>query len=167
MPGFDPALASPFHMDWLVPLDGVTEDDYTRAVAEKAQAILRAARFIAAQQVGEDASDVEIRVWVEAACGNACVSITWEPGPARFGFHLLDEGLRERLGCIVFHDVPSVDADQSMRQADHILDAAMRAVLDMDDRARLDELAHRVRESAAPRRVPVVEGSPFDHGVDK
>lgn len=165
MPGFDPALASPFHLDWLVPLDGLTEDDYTRAVAEKAPAILRAARFMDAQRLGDDPSDIEVRLWVEAACGSACVSITWEPGAARFGFHLLDESLRERLACIVFHDLPCVDADQSAREADAILDAAMRAVLDAEARADAAELAERIRRTQT-RRVPVVEGVASDPGVD-
>lgn len=166
MPGFDPSLASAFHMDWLVPLDDVTEDDYTRAVAEKAPALLRSARFMQAQRLGDDATDIEVRVWIEAACGPACVSITWEPGIQRFGFHLLDESLRERLACVVFHELPCVDADASAREADAVLDAAMRAVLEAEERAGASDLAARVRASARLRRVPVAEGSAFPHGVD-
>src|SRR5438067_9308018 len=104
-------MASPFHMEWLAPLDVTTEDDYARAVAEKSEAILRAARFMTALRA-EEPTDVEVRVWVEAACGSACVSVTWEPGPRRYGFHLLDDALRERLACIVFEALPCVDASE-------------------------------------------------------
>lgn len=146
MPGFDPALASPFHVDWLVPLDDVTEDDYSRAVAERAVSILRAARYMDAQRMGDDPCDIEVRLWVEAACGSACVSITWEPGVAKFGFHLLDETLRDRLACIVFHDVPSVDADESARQG--------------------ADLA-RALGAQPTRRLPVAEGSAREPPSDK
>lgn len=167
MPRIEPDLTSAFHMDWLVPLDDVSADDHTRAVAEKAPALLRAARFLQAQRLGDEPDDIEVRLWVEAACGPACVSITWEPGPARFGFHLLDESLHERLACIVFHDLPCIDADTSLRQADDILDAAMSAVLDAPDSAGLDELAQRIRAARHARRIPVREGPRSGLGVDR
>lgn len=162
---FDPALASPFRMEWLVPLDSVTQDDYTRAVAEKAETILRSARFVEMNHQATGA-DMEIRLWVEAASGSACVSVTWEPGQARFGFHLLDETLRERLGCVVFEEVPSVTAEASVSQADLILEAAMRAVLEAERHADATELAERVRHATKTRRVPVAEGPAADSGVE-
>lgn len=162
---FDPALASPFRMDWLVPLDSVTQDDYTRAVAEKAETILRSARFVEMNHQSEG-TDMEIRIWVEAASASACVSITWEPGQGRFGFHLLDESLRERLGCVVFEGVPSVTAEASLSQADLILEAAMRAVLEAERNSDATELAERVRHATKTRRVPVVEGPVADSGVE-
>ena len=125
MTRIDPTLASLFRMDWLVPLDATSEDDYTRAVAEKAGVMLESARFMATQ---ETPRDMEVRVWVEAACSNACVSITWEPGVQRFGFYLLDESLQERLACVMFDELPCVDAVESEAQADRILAAALRDV---------------------------------------
>lgn len=117
---FDPALASPFRLEWLADADPRIADDYARAIAEKAEAILLAARFIA-EQKGE--ADVEVRVWVEAANGPGCVSITWEPGIRAHGFYLLDETLRERLACVVFHDLACVSADGSHGQLADILTA--------------------------------------------
>ena len=157
MKRLDPTLASMFHMDWLVPLDVTTEDDYTRAVAEKADVLLQSARFMASHHA-QSKVDMEVRVWVEAAAGNACVSITWEPGPQRFGFHLLDETLRERLSCIVFHALPCVDAEESLQQADRILDAALFALADAKGKD-LEEVAEAIRQSAAADavRVPVKE----------
>ena len=151
----DPTLASMFHMDWLVPLDATTEDDYTRAVAEKADVLLQSARFMGAHYA-EAKVDMEVRVWVEAAVGNACVSVTWEPGPQRFGFHLLDETLKERLACVVFHALPCVDAEESLQQADRILDAALFAMADARG-AELEEIADAIRGSAEYVRVPVKE----------
>jgi hypothetical protein len=116
----DPTLSSLFRMEWLAALDATTRDDHTRAVAERAEAILRGALFV---QENRGAADVEVRVWVEGACGSACVSITWEPGPARFGVHLLDESLRERLACVVFETLPCVTASQSASQLDSLLEA--------------------------------------------
>lgn len=157
MKGLDKTMASLFHMDWLVPMDATTEDDYTRAVAEKADVLLKSARFMTEQRpiggTGRDV-DLEVRVWVEAAVSNACVSITWEPGPQRFGFHLLDESLRERLACIVFHEVPSIDASQSFAESDAILDAAFHA-LHASRQAELARVADAVREAGRARRVPV------------
>ncbi|HET6405566.1 MAG TPA: hypothetical protein VFH78_13055 [Candidatus Thermoplasmatota archaeon] len=162
---FDPALASPFRVDWLVPLDSVTQDDYTRAIAEKAEAILRSARFIASHQ-GATPTDMEVRVWIEAATSPACVSVTWEPGFHAFGFHLLDESLRERLGAIVFREFPCIDGDTSDQQADDILRAALSAIREAEERATPAELAERVRASEKTVRVPVVEPRSFDHGVE-
>jgi len=130
---FDPVLASPFRMDWLAPLDATTQDDYTRAVAEKAEALLRSARFMDAQRASEPGLDLEVRLWVEAACGNACVSITWEPGAQAFGFHLLDDSLRDRLACIVFDALPCVDARESDRQLDSLVEAMRRLRIDGPD----------------------------------
>jgi hypothetical protein len=148
---FDPALASAFRIEWLVECDQVTQDDLSRAIAEKAEPILRAARFIHAHQ-GADRTDMEIRVWVEAAVGPACVSITWEPGIQAFGFHLLDDSLRDRLAVVVFSDLPCVDADASEMEVSAIL-AAM----------------HEAAELAETRtvRVPVIEKNPVDTGVDR
>lgn len=149
----DPAMASMFHMDWLVPLDATTEDDYTRAVSEKAEVLLQSAKFMSERFV-ESQVDMEVRVWVEAACGNACVSVTWEPGAQRFGFHLLDESLRERLACVVFHALPCVDAEESLQQADRILDAALFALSATHGRD-LDEVAEAIRASETFVRVEV------------
>lgn len=145
----DPARTGMFRVDWLVPLDATTQDDYSRAIAEKAAALLRSAEFVSAQQLAGP-HDVEVRVWVEAAVANGCVSITWEPGEEKFGFHLLDESLKERLGCVVFEGVPCVDGGESLEQADLILDAAMRAVLASDD---AESVAARVRDATHFRVV--------------
>lgn len=166
MKSFDPGLASPFRVDWLVPLDEVTKDDYTRAIAEKAAAILRSARFIASHQ-GDAPTDMEVRVWVEAATSPGCVSITWEPGFHAFGFHLLDDSLRERLGAIVFREFPCIDGDASDQQADDILRAALAAIREAEEREMPSQLAERVRTATKTVRVPVVETTAsFDHGVD-
>lgn len=158
MKAFDSTLAGAFRMDWLVPLDRVSADDYERAVAEKADVLLRAARFIDMQQVGAP-NDVEVRVWVEAAGGPACVSVTWEPGPGVYGFHLLDETLKERLGCIVFDDVPCVTADASRGQVDRVLDAAIRALVEATSRSgEIPAWAEDVRHAMDAVRVPVSEG---------
>lgn len=142
---FDPTLASPFRLEWLVEADRVMQDDLARAIAEKAEAILRAARFVGSQR---DESDVEVRVWIEGAAGPGCVSVTWEPGARAFGFHVLDESLRERLACIVFRDLPSVSAEASDAQVADIL-------------AALSETLHT-------RRVEVVETtSVVDPGVER
>lgn len=154
---FDPSLASPFRIEWLVPLDATTEDDYTRAVAEKATQLLRAARFMAAEQ-GAEPVDLEIRMWVEAAVAAGCVSITFEPGQQAFAFHLLDESLRERLAVIVFDDLPCVDADASIGQEDAILRAALESVRAAEERDALD-MAARFREATRPKAAttePVV-----------
>lgn len=151
-------MASTFHVDWLVPLDATTEDDYTRAIAEKADVLLQSARFMAIQGAGPMAQgpgvDLEVRVWVEAAISNACVSITWEPGPRRFGFHLLDESLTERIGCIVFHELPCLDGEMSLTQADQILDAALFALSATHGRD-VDEVADAVRAAKGSVRVTV------------
>lgn len=165
MKPFDPALASPFRVEWLVPMDASTKDDFERAVAEKAPAILRSARFMATQVAGDEAVDLEVRLWISAANGPGCVSITWEPGFHAYGFHLLDETLRERLAVIVFTDLPCVDADASLQQADDILRAALTAIRDAERRQTPAEMAERIREAQRSRRVPVVEG-PVDTGVD-
>lgn len=148
-------------MDWLVPLDATTEDDYTRAIAEKADVLLQSARFMATH-LATGKVDMEVRVWVEAALGNACVSVTWEPGPQRYGFHLLDETLKERLACVVFHALPCVDAEESLQQADRILDAALFAMTDARgaDLERIAEAVRRAKDDAAAEdyvRVPVKE----------
>ena len=171
MKAFDPTLASPFRVDWLVPLDATTQDDYTRAIAEKAEPILRAARYIHAQQQGDAPTDIEIRLWIEAATAPGCVSITWEPGYHAFGFHLLDETLRERIAAIVFTQLPCIDGDASDAQADDILRAALSAIRDAEARATPAELAARVRdgvrEAEKTVRVPVVDAAArFDHGVE-
>lgn len=162
---FDPTLSGAFHMDWLVALDETTADDLSRAVAEKADVLLRAARFIDMQHLS-GGHDVEVRVWVEAARGAACVSVTWEPGPGLYGFHLLDETLKERLGCVVFHDVPCVDAQESAGQADKVLDAALRAVMEAAGRrdADLPAWADDVRHAVRAVRVPVKEGPLAEDG---
>ena len=163
---FDPTLAGAFRMDWLVALDATTQDDYTRAVAEKADVLLRSARFIDMQHLSGD-HDVEVRVWVEAATGPACVSITWEPGPGLYGFHLLDETLKERLGCIVFEDVPCVSAEESASQADRIMDAALRALLEATARGQTPlDWADDVRHAMQATRVPVKEGPRAEPGTD-
>lgn len=160
---FDPALASPFHVEWLVPMDATTQDDYARAIAEKATAILRGARFVETER--DESADAEVRVWVEAATAPGCVSITWEPGASAFGFHLLDETLRERLACIVFEDHPCVGAEESEDQVEQILRAALDAIRDAEGRAEASELAARVREATKSLRIPVQEG-PVDPGVE-
>jgi hypothetical protein len=132
------AMASLFRVEWLADLDETTQDDYTRAIAEKADVLLRSARFMGEQQLAGP-HDVEVRVWVEAALGNACVSITWEPGPQRFGIHLLDETLTERLGCVVFDDLPCVDASESRSQADLVLRAALRTLEEDNVRVRVKD----------------------------
>lgn len=166
MKAFDPTLASPFRVDWLVPLDATTQDDYTRAIAEKAEPILRAARFIHTHQ-GATPTDIEIRIWVEAANAPACVSITWEPGYHAFGFHLLDESLRERIAAIIFTQLPCIDGDASEHQADDILRAAITAIRDAEDHATPSELAARVRDAEKSVRVAVVDAAArFDHGVE-
>jgi hypothetical protein len=166
MKAFDSTTAGAFRMDWLVPLDATTRDDYTRAVAEKADVLLRSAKFIDMQHLG-GGHDVEIRVWVEAANGPACVSITWEPGPGLYGFHLLDETLKERLACVVFEDVPCVTADESDRQADRILDAALRALMDATAKGRTPpEWAEEMRHALQATRVPVAEGPHAEPGVE-
>lgn len=153
----DPTLASPFRLDWLVDVDATTEDDYGRAVAEKAEVLLRSAQFLDLQRQTASA-DLEVRVWIEAACGPACVSITYEPGVGRHAFHVLDETLRERLACVVFDAIPCVDGAESDAQAGKILDAAMRALQDAQKRGTsLEEWADAVRESKT-RRVNVQEG---------
>lgn len=158
MKTFDPSLAGGFRLDQLVPMDATTEDDYARAVAEKADVLLRAARFIDMEQLA-GAHDVEVRVWVEAAIGPACVSVTWEPGPARYGFHLLDESLRERLACIVFDHIPCVDAQESVGQMDRVWDAALRALVEATARGETPlEWADDVRHAVRAVRVPVKEG---------
>lgn len=156
---FDPNTASPFRVDWLVPMDDVTADDYTRAIAEKADAILRSARFIAHNQ-GATPTDMEIRVWVEAATSPACISITWEPGFHAFGFHLLDETLRDRLAAVVFRDLPCIDGEASDQQADDILRAALRAITEAEGRDAM-QIADRLRAVEKTVRVPVI-----DHAVD-
>lgn len=164
MKAFDPTLAGAFHVDWLAPLDRITQDDFARAVAEKADVLLRAAKFIDMQHLS-GGHDVEVRVWVEAASGPACVSITWEPGPGRYGFHLLDETLKERLGCVVFHDLPCVDAAESLGQADAILDAAVRALTEAAARSGdVPTWADEVRHAIRAVRVPVEEGPKADEG---
>lgn len=173
MKPFDPALASPFRIEWLAPMDPTSEDDFTRAIAEKAVPILRAARYMAAQNQGDERVDMEIRVWVEAASAPGCVSITWEPGAQAFAFHLLDETLRERLAVVVFRDLPCVDADASDQQAEDILRAALEAIRDAEERATPAQLAERVRDAArhtreaeSVRRVPVVDARRDLDGVD-
>ena len=166
MKAFDPALAAAFRMDWLVPLDRTTQDDYARGVAEKADVLLRSARFIDMQQLS-GGHDVEVRVWIQAATGPACVSITWEPGPGLYGFHLLDETLRERLGCIVFEGIPCVDAGESESQADRVLDAAIRALTEATARGQTPlEWAEDVRHALQATRVPVQEGPRPEPGTE-
>lgn len=148
---FDPALASPFRIEWLAGTEQVMEDDFGRAIAEKAEPLLRAARFIEESQ-GAGIVDMEIRVWVEGAMGPACVSVTWEPGLRAFGFHLLDESLKERLACIVFADLPCVDADASNGQLEAIFLALGPAAPFHD---------------AQTVRVPVVERRSVDPGVER
>jgi hypothetical protein len=142
MKAFDARFASPFRVDWIEPLDRVAQDDYARAVAEKAEVLLRSAAFLDLQRDTAE-TDLEVRVWLEAACGPACVSITWEPGARRYGFYLLDETLRDRLGCVVFDELPCVDARESAEQGRLLLDAALRAM-----------------------RVPVQEGPQPDAGAE-
>lgn len=153
----DPAMSSTFHMDWLVPLDQTTQDDYTRAVAEKADVILRSGQFLGIQHE-TTGTDLEVRVWVEAALANACVSITWEPGEQRFGFYLLDESLRERLACVVFHEIPCIEGEQSELQADRILAAALEAVRNAAEGADALDHAQALRDSMRSVRIPVLEG---------
>lgn len=164
MKAFDPSLASPFRIEWLTPLDATTQDDYSRGIAEKADVLLRSAQFIAQHQTAQP-TDMEIRVWIEAATSPACVSITWEPGFQAFGFHLLDETLRERLACIVFRDHPCIDAEASDAQADDILRAALAAIRDAEERADAATLAGRVRDAEKSVRVTVVDAS-VDTGVE-
>lgn len=164
MKAFDPSLASPFRIEWLTPLDATTQDDYSRGVAEKADVLLRSAQFIGQHQTATP-TDMEVRVWIEAATSPACVSITWEPGFQAFGFHLLDETLRERLACIVFRDYPCIDAEASDAQADDILRAALAAIRDAEERADAGSLAERVRDATRSVRVPVVDAS-VDTGVE-
>ena len=110
-----------FRMEWLVPVDSRSQVVLTRAVAEKADAILRGAQFVG------DASDHEVRVWVDGAAESACLSIVFEPGARAHGFYLLDESLTERLACVVFEDLRCIGAEESERQLDALLDAVRRA----------------------------------------
>lgn len=161
---FDPTLASPFRVDWLTPMDALTKDDYTRAIAEKADAILRSARFISQHQ-GAAPIDMEIRVWVEAATAPGCVSVTWEPGFHAFGFHLLDESLKERLACIVFENHPCIDGEASDAQSDDILRAALQALREGEAHRDAGTLAGRLREASRTVRVPVIDPT-VDTGVE-
>lgn len=158
MKTFDARLASPFRVDWIETLDAVTQDDYARAVAEKAEVLLRSAEFLDLQRATAHA-DLEVRVWIEAACGPACVSITYEPGQQRYGFYVLDETLRERLGCVVFEDIPCVDARESSLQADRVLAAAIKAMREAQGNSPLPSgWADAVRDSARTFRLTVEEG---------
>lgn len=130
---------SQFHLEWLVPVAPTEADDHARAVADKADALLRAAAFI-----DGDATH-EVRVWIEAACESACVSVTFEPGARAYAFHVLDESLQERLACVVFDDLPCVGAQESSGQLGSILDA-IRA-LDPDIKPTV-----RVRVKSAKRK---------------
>lgn len=154
----DPTLASPFRVQWLVPLDALAQDDLTRAVAEKADTILRSAQFLGLQRETAGA-DLEIRVWVEGAQGPACVAITWEPGVARFAFHLLDETLRERIAVVVFDAIRCVDAGESVAQADRLLDAALEALAHAPAGSEAREWLERIREARSSVRVPVEDGA--------
>lgn len=167
MKAFDPTLAGAFRMDWLVAMDRTAQDDFTRAVAEKADVLLRSARFIDMQHLS-GGHDVEVRVWVLAATGPACVSITWEPGPGLYGFHLLDETLKERLACVVFEDLPCVNAEESESQADRVLDAALRALMESTARGETPAAwADDVRHAMQATRVPVQEGPRPEPPADK
>lgn len=159
---YDPTLSSAFRMEWLVPIEGALADDFERAVAEKAASLLRSARFIG-MHADHQGVDMEVRVWVEAAASNACVSITWEPGVGRFGFHLLDEALKERLACIVFEKLPCVDAQESVAQEDRILAAALEA---LREGRTMEEKAQLAREATKARRVEVRSARDVDLGVD-
>lgn len=161
MSNIDPTLASPFHLEWLVPMDETTAEDFERAVAEKAASILRSARFVGMHAEHQD-TDMEVRVWIEAAVANGCVSITWEPGAGRYGFHLLDETLRDRLACVVFEKVPSIDAEESLGQTAKMLDAAIDA---LRDGRTLEDKAQLVRDTRS-RRVEV-QARDVDLGVDR
>jgi hypothetical protein len=166
MKTFDARFASPFRVDWLVPMDAVSQDDLARAVAEKAEVLLRGAEFVDLQR-DTATSDVEVRVWIEAACGPACVSVTWEPGIARYGFYLLDEGLQERLGCIVFEDVPCVDGPASEAQADLVLNAALGALRAAQIRGEEpDGWVDAFQSAEKAFRVPIAEGPKPDLGID-
>ena len=161
MKSLDPAMASEFRMDWLVPLDRTTQDDYTRAVAEKADVILRSAQFLGLQHE-LTGTDLEVRVWVEAAVSHACLSITWEPGDQRFGFYLLDESLRERLATVVFHAIPCVRGEDSLRQADRVLDAALDALRHSPENEDAYDRLQRIRDAMHTVRVPVMDGKAAD-----
>lgn len=164
MKAFDPSLASPFRIEWLTPLDALTQDDYSRGIAEKADVLLRSAQFIGQHQMVTP-TDMEVRVWIEAATSPACVSITWEPGFQAFGFHLLDETLKERLACIVFRDYPCIDAEASDAQTEDILRAALSAIREAEGREDPAQLAERVREASRTVRVPVMDAA-TDAGVE-
>lgn len=146
MSPLDPTLSSPFRIEWLEPVEPADEDDFGRAVAEKAEAILQAATFMASQQRPGDRTDMEIRVWVQGARASACVSITWEPGAQAFGFYVLDESLRDRMAVLVFDALPCMSADETLGQAGEILAAAL--------------------ESTKSIRIPVLEGPAVDPGID-
>ena len=166
MKPFDSTVAHAFRMDWIAPMDRVNQDDYSRAVAEKAEVLLRSAQFLDLQR-GTGATDLEVRVWIEAACGPACVSITFEPGAKRHGFYLLDETLRERLGCIVFEGIACVDASQSEAQGARILDEAIRA-LRASQRAGFGPIdwAAAMRDHEQSIRVPVLDGPRPDGRIE-
>ncbi len=117
-----------FELDWLVPLpDG---DAYMAAIAGKAQALLSAVRYVEnAHHAGHDS---EVRVWLNPDAVGGCITVAWEPGLAKFGIHLLDESLRERLACIVLHDVPCVDASATLGGRPAPLPAEMRIVRQAD-----------------------------------
>ncbi|GEM_PF-4490486 len=166
MKAFDERFASPFRVDWIAAVGAPAEDDYARAVAEKADVLLRSAAFLDLQRATAGA-DLEVRVWIEAACGSACVSVTWEPGARRHGFYLLDETLRERLGCVVFDGVPCVDAAESQAQGDRILGAALRAMREAHQAgAPAEAWKGAIEEATSSVRVPVSEGTDVDLGVD-
>lgn len=130
-----------FHMEWLVPVAPTEADDHTRAVAEKADALLRAAAFIA-----KDATQ-EVRVWIEAACESACVSVTFEPGAQAYAFHVLDESLRERIACVVFDDLPCIGARDSTDQLDLVLEAIRASGAQPEPTVRV-----RVKSDSAKRK---------------
>ncbi len=115
-------------VQWLVATDPDFVAQTERAIRAKAPAILRAAAFVSAEN--KEGHDAEARVWA----GAVCVSVTWEPGAASYGFHVLDETLRERLACILFPGVPCVDSEGSAREVEVMLDA-LRATITPTDGA--------------------------------
>lgn len=119
----DAFLKSPLKVEWLAEELSTTEqDELERAVAEKAVHILECARFTA-QLYERDRTELEARVWLETAVAPAFVTVQVEPRSGKHYFLLMDCQGRERLGAIVFRDVPSVTAKDARAETTLFLDA--------------------------------------------
>jgi len=130
-------------------------DHIVRALQARTDSLRRAATFVQAER--DSGGDGEARVWVEADSGPICVSVTWEPGHARFGFYVMDGMAEERLACIRIPGVPTLSARKAIEPPRDFVEAAMRATVERD--AARDLLANAVLS------VDIVDEARFDHGV--